>query len=210
MTLNSNKKKLELDSLHVFVPGQNTVEITISSLRMTGFDVMKLLKDQTLVTKNLTIDKSKIALLKSGTSKSLALPFDLKKIDIDNFQCTDLSVSYKDKGNECRFITDLGLNNVAIDPSLDINKTTLGSVDGNISGLHYSGNNYHNAEIKNIEIDSKKEWIQIHDINITPQLGKYEFGKKLGHQADWMQAYISKIDIVKPDFDKLLHQKLFA
>ena len=47
-------------------------------------------------------------------------------------------------------------------------------------------------------------------VNITPRLGKYEFGKKLGHQADWMQAYISKIDIVKPDFDKLLHQKLFA
>ena len=89
LTLNSNRKKLELDSLHVFVPGQNTAEITISSLRMTGFDVMKLLKDQTLVTKNLTIDKSKIALFKSESIKNPALPFDLKKIDIDNFQCTD-------------------------------------------------------------------------------------------------------------------------
>ena len=210
LIINSNRKIMELDSLYVSAPGQNPAEITIPSLRMTGLDVMKLLNEKILIVKNLTIDKSKIILFKNERSKTPALPFDLKKIDIDNLQCKDVSVSYKDKINECHFIADLSLNGADIDPSFDLNKTTFGSVVGNISGFHYSGDNYHNVEIKKIEFNSSKELVQVNDINITPRLGKYEFGKKLGHQADWMQAYISKVDIVKPDFDKLLRQKLFA
>jgi hypothetical protein len=102
------------------------------------------------------------------------------------------------------------LEELDIDSSQKTDGSHIGSVYGNISGLHYSGINYHTAEIRNIEIDSKKERIQINEVNIIPRLGKYEFQRKLGRQADWMQAHISRIEIRRPDFDRLLHQKLFA
>ena len=210
VTISSNKKILESDSLHVSAIGKDQNEITISALRMTGFDVMKLLDEKILVANTLTVDKGKVVVNKNGRSKIPTLPFDLRKIEIDNVQGKDLSVAYKDKLNECHFTADIGLNKADIDPSFDINKTKFGSVDGNVRGFHYSGNNYHDVELKSINISSSKKLMQITGINIKPRIGKYEFGKKLGHQADWMQADISKVDIIRPDFNKLLHQKLFA
>jgi len=210
VTISSNKKILESDSLHVSAIGKDQNEITISALRMTGFDVMKLLDEKILVANTLTVDKGKVVVNKNGRSKIPTLPFDLRKIEIDNVQGKDLSVAYKDKLNECHFTADIWLNKADIDPSFDINKTKFGSVDGNVRGFHYSGNNYHDVELKSINISSSKKLMQITGINIKPRIGKYEFGKKLGHQADWMQADISKVDIIRPDFNKLLHQKLFA
>ena len=206
LTINSSKKILESDS----AIGKDQNEITISALRMTGFDVMKLLDEKILVAKTLTVDKGKVVVDKNGRSKIPTLPFDLKKIEIDNVEGKDLSVAYKDKLNECHFTADIWLNKADIDPSFDINKTKFGSVHGNVRVFHYSGNNYHDVELKSINISSSKELIQITGINIKPRIGKYEFGKKLGHQADWMQAYISKVDVIRPDFDNLLRQKLFA
>ena len=210
LTINSSKKILESDSLHVSAIGKDQNEITISALRMTGFDVMKLLDEKILVAKTLTVDKGKVVVDKNGRSKIPTLPFDLKKIEIDNVEGKDLSVAYKDKLNECHFTADIVLNKADVDPSFNINKTKFGSVHGNVRVFHYSGNNYHDVELKSINISSSKELIQITGINIKPRIGKYEFGKKLGHQADWMQAYISKVDVIRPDFDNLLRQKLFA
>jgi hypothetical protein len=209
LTINSNKKMLELDSLHVSA-GQHQSEVTIPYLRMTGFDVMKLLNEKILAAKSLDIVKGKIVFVKNEKSKIQSPPFDLAKISIENVQSNDLSVLYRDKTNECRFIADIGLNQADIDPSLDMSKTKFGSVQSEITGFKYSGDNYRSVEIKNISVNSNKELVEVNDIDITPRIGKYEFGKRLGHQADWMQAYISKVNIIKPDFDKLLHQKLFA
>ena len=209
LTVNINLEIVELDSLGVAAPGYQN-DINIPSIRVKGFDVMKLLEEKTFIAKNIVITNSKIALVKNTSSKTMVLPFDLEKIYISNFQCKDLALSYKDKINECRFIADISLNDIDVDPSFELNKTKFGSVYGDISDFHYSGNNYQNVEIKKIKADSKIESVQVTGINIIPQIGKYEFGKKLGQQADWMQAYISKVDIVKPDFKKLAGQKLFA
>ncbi|HEV8507150.1 MAG TPA: hypothetical protein VGQ53_17185 [Chitinophagaceae bacterium] len=208
LTISSNKKILELDSLHVSGPDHN--EFTIESLRMKGFDVMQLLNERILAAKSLTIDRGRIAFFKNEEAKIPSPPFELKKIRIDNLQGKDLSVLYKDKTNEYRFIADVSLNEADIDPLFEMNKTKFGSVRGEISGFHFSGDNYRNVEIKKIDVNSTKELVEVNDINITPRIGKYEFGKRLGYQADWMQAYVSKVDIIKPDFHKLFDQKLFA
>ena len=208
--VNSLSKILELHSLHLISQGQKQNEITISSIRMTGFDVMRLLNEQILTTKKIIINESKIAVVQNEKFKLPPLPFELKKIHAGNVQCKMASVSYKDKINECSFKAAAELQDVDVDPSPDIHKFHAGSVLGNLSSVHYSGNNYHNVEIKNIEINSKKQLIQMEDINIIPRFGKYEFERKLGHQADRIQANISKIEIIKPDIDKLFNQKLFA
>ena len=210
LIVNSNSKTFETDSIRIISHNHQQGDITIPSLKMTGFDIMKLMNDRILIAKKLAIDKSKISISQNERSAGAAFPLTLKKIHIDDLHCNNSSVSYKDKTNEFHFIANIELKELDIDSSLKIDGSHIGSVYGNISGLHYSGINYHTAEIKNIEIDSKKEVIQINEVNITPRLGKYEFQRKLGHQADWMQAHISRIEIKRPDFDKLLHQKLFA
>jgi hypothetical protein len=210
LAINSSRKVLELDSLQIAAVGQKQNEITVASLQVTGFEFMKLLNEKTLIAKKLTINDSKIVLDKKDKSKTPALASDLKKIYIDDLQCENLSALYKDNTNECRFNADVRLNKADIDPSFDGNKTKFGSIHGEISAFHFAGSNYHDIDIKKIKFDSKKELVQINAINITPRIGKYEFGKKLGHQADWMQASISKVDIVNPDFERLLNQKLLA
>lgn len=209
LIVNSNSKTLETDSLRIISQDQQQ-DLMIPSLKMTGFDVIQLMNDKTLIAEKLVIDRSKISIVQKEKSKTTALPFTLKKIYIADVQCNTSSIAYKDQKNEFNFIANIELEEFDIDPSLKIDGSHFGSVHGNISGLHYSGNNYHTAEIKSIEIDSKKERIQINEVNIIPGLGKYEFQKKLGHQADWVQAHISRIEIRRPDFDQLLQQKLFA
>jgi hypothetical protein len=212
LIVNSNSKTLETDSLRIISQDQQQDDIMILSLKMTGFDVIQLMNDKILIAEKIVIDKCKISIAQNEKSKPTALPLPLtmKKIYIGDLQCNTSSVAYKDKKNEFNFVVNIELEEFDIDPSLKLDGSHFGYVHGNISGLHYSGNNYHTAEIKNIEIDSKKERIQINEVNIIPRLGKYEFQKKLGHQADWMQAHISRIEIRRPDFDKLLQQKLFA
>jgi hypothetical protein len=210
LAVNNSKGILELDSLYVSARKENQNEVAIPSLRMTGFDVMKLLNEKTLIAKNLIIDKAKISLLKNERSIIPTLPFAVQKIEINNLQCKDLSVVYKDKATECRFRADIALNDAGIDPSFNLNKAQFGSVRGEISGFHYSGNEYQSAEINKIKFDSKKELVQVNAVNITPRIGKYELGKKLGHQVDWMQAYISRVDIIKPDFQKAASRKIIC
>jgi len=209
LSLSSSEAELELDSLHIAATkGQN--EIAISSLQMTGFDIMRLLNQKIMSGKRLKIGKAKVCLFKNEKSKDPVMPIALKKIDIEKFQLRDLSVSYKAKMNECRFDVNTWSSGMHMDSSLDINHAKFGSIDGAITDLAYSGNNYQHVEIKKIDVSSSHEFVQLNDINITPRIGKYEFGRKLGHQADWVQANISKVNILKPDFDKLLHQKLIA
>ena len=210
LIVNSNSKTFETDSLHIISQDQQQGDIMIPSLKMTGVDIMKLMNDRILIAKKLAIDKSKISISQNERSAGAAFPLTLRKIHIDDLNCNASSVSYRDKTNEFNFIATIELKELDVDSSLKIDGSHIGSVYGNISGLQYSGINYHTAEIRNIEIDSKKELIKINEVNITPRLGKYEFQRKLGHQADWIQAHISRIEIRRPDFDKLLHQKLFA
>jgi hypothetical protein len=47
-------------------------------------------------------------------------------------------------------------------------------------------------------------------VQLVPQYSKLEFAKKLGHQADRIEATISQIEILKLNFGQLIHKKLLA
>jgi hypothetical protein len=206
LMMNSRKETLQIDSLHIDSPN----EVEIPSIIITGFNVADLFKGNTTVIKKIIIDEGKISV--SGNKKSLKaqlLPFDLKKIYVDAFQFNRVSISYKDKINECRFGASVHLNKIEI-KSLEKDGFHFGSVWCSLSDIHYSGNSYHNVEIKTIELDSKKEITQVDDLKIIPKFDKYEFARNLGHQADRVEANIPKIEITKLDVEKLFHEKLFA
>ena len=81
----------------------------------------------------------------------------------------------------------------------------------NLSELRYFNNNsHHTLAINKLDLDSEKEIIRINDLKLIPQYGKYEFGGKLGHQADRVEATIREIEIVKPDISRLFQERLVA
>ena len=209
LEINSSKRIAEVDSLQVS-SGQHYNQTKISNIKITGFNVAELMNKQIVNTEKIVIGNSKIAVNDNGKLKMQFLPFGLKNVYVNVFKCEDASVSYMDKKNKCSFNASVNLHELNINKSFDKEGIHFASLQGNISAVHYSDRSYHNTEIKNIELDSKKEIIQIEDLKIIPQLGKYAFGRRLGHQADWVNANVSKITIIKPDIEQLLDKKLFA
>ena len=53
-------KTFETDSIRIISQNQQQGDIMIPSLKMTGFDIMKLMNDRILIAKKLAIGKSKI------------------------------------------------------------------------------------------------------------------------------------------------------
>jgi len=68
----------------------------------------------------------------------------------------------------------------------------------------------YSLELKEAEFNEKQKRVEIKGLSLLPQSGKYEFGRKLGHQADRIEASVSTIEIINPDVEKLLQQKLIA
>lgn len=206
LVMDSRKGTLQIDSIHV---GPSNI-MTIPAISITGFDVKKLLNDRAFVMKRIKIDKGSIGVMvNEELLDAQMLPSGIKKIHLDSFQFNDVSVSYKDSIKECHFRANINLSDINI-KSFDKDGLQVGATQGHLSGIRYSGDNYHDIEIKTLELDSKKQIMQIDSLKIVPQLGKYEFGRKLGHQADRVEANISKIEIIKLQVEKLYRGKLYA
>jgi len=209
LAINSGKKILEMDYLHFISGKQKYNEVHISFIKITGFDVMKLFDEQILTAGNITLGESKFTISGNEKLKTGALPFNLKKIHADIFQCKTASVSYEDKKNKCNFNAAINIHKLNISDPFVKDDIHFASLRGSLSGIHYTGNS-HNIEIKNAELNSEKEMIEIENLKIIPRFGKYEFGRRLGRQADRVEASIPKIEILRPDMARLPAQKLIA
>ena len=206
LMINSRKETLQIDSFHFGSP--NKAEIP--SIKITGLNVTDLLKSDTAIIKEIKIGEGNIRILANEKSlKTKSLPFDLKKIRVGAFQLSNASILLQDKINKCWFKASVYLNKIEI-KCLRKGDLHFGSVSCSLSGIHYSGNSYHNVEIKRLELDSKKEIAEIYNLKVIPKFSKYEFARKLGHQADRVEAEIPRIDIIKPDLEKLFDKKMFA
>jgi len=85
------------------------------------------------------------------------------------------------------------------------------SIECNISNINYSiPNNYRRIHINELIADSKKALMKIDDLKIATEYSKFEFGKKLGHQADYIEATVPEIEISQLNYDQLLSKKLVA
>lgn len=85
------------------------------------------------------------------------------------------------------------------------------AIQCNLSDINYSLSNvYYRIHIKGLLADTRKELLRIDSIQLIPQYSKFEFDKKLGHQADRIEATIGQIEILKLNIGQLIHKKLFA
>jgi len=95
--------------------------------------------------------------------------------------------------------------------NFDNNDFHFDALQCNLSKIVYSiPDEYYTLHIKKLMIDSKKSISRIDSIAIIPRYGKFEFGEKMGHQADRLEATIAAIEISKLDAIKLFHKKLIA
>ena len=85
------------------------------------------------------------------------------------------------------------------------------AIQCNFSDMNYSlSNGYYRIHVKGLLADSRKELLRMDSVQLVPQYSKLEFAKKLGHQADRIEATISQIEILKLNFGQLIHKKLLA
>jgi hypothetical protein len=59
-------------------------------------------------------------------------------------------------------------------------------------------------------IDSRTELLQIDSLKINTQYTKFQLGRKLGHQTDYIEATIPHIKILKLNIMQLLYKRLIA
>jgi hypothetical protein len=205
LQLNSDSKSLAIDSLHVSKNGELS-RLRFGSVNISGFELSKILDERTLICKKIKIEDGSIV-MNDGDMK---LHSGLKKIQADVFEISNSFVNYQERGNTASFDANIELGQLSAGGSLDKKNFHFASVKATLSDIHYLGNNYQSARIKRIEIDSKKQYMRAVEINIIPTIGKYELGRRLGHQADWIAANISQVEVSRPDIEGLLHNKLLA
>lgn len=205
LRLNSTSKTLAINSLHLSKNGKQS-QVTFGSINISGIEISSLVNERVLICKKINVENGNIAATNDDT-KAYA---GLKKIHADGFALRNSFVTYQGNGNTISFNANIELGKLHLDESLDKKNIHFGSVEATLSDIHYSGNDYQTAQIKRIEIDSKKQYMRAVEINIIPKIGKYELGRRLGHQADWIAANISAVEVSRLDIEGLLYNKFLA
>lgn len=207
--VSSTNETIFIDSLELLSGRQDSIQAKIPSIRITGIKMRALLQDRVLAAQKILVEGGTISLY-NNTFGSETLPIKLKKIHADVFKLGNSFIQYQDKKNFCHFSAKIDLHDITAMHPFDKDDVHFATVQATLSGVRYLADKYQSTEIRKIEMDSKKERIIAQNINIIPRTGKYALGRKLGHQADWVAANISAIEIIKPDIEKLLYQKVFA
>jgi len=85
------------------------------------------------------------------------------------------------------------------------------AVECSISGINYSiPGSYYKLAVDRLLVDSKMALLRVADLKIGCTYSKYMLGKKLGHQADYLETTIPRIEISKLDVMEITHKKLIA
>jgi hypothetical protein len=91
------------------------------------------------------------------------------------------------------------------------NQFRLEAITCNFSDINYPlPDDLYTVQINRFVIDSRKEIMRMNSLKLIPRYGKLEFGRRLGRQADRVNATIAEIEILKLDVLQLIHKKLIA
>src|SRR5688572_19925526 len=201
---------IRIDSMRI-IPQKKGAEqawnAILPSIQIAGLDLMNLMQDK-FVAEEITIKKGGIKI--DGES---SLQFKLSEIPIsfavNKFHIEHFSVAYQDKIKKLNMLAAVKMDNAIINPSKD--SFNYKAFQCHISGFQFSSKQRrHDLKIQNILLNSNDEILRIHNLKIIPQYGKYEFGRKLGRQTDWVEASIPEIKVLKPDLTALLHKRIIA
>jgi hypothetical protein len=117
------------------------------------------------------------------------------------------SVKIYAEKNELAFLTAIKIS--AIDVLKGFNNNFI---DGKmtIDGIRINSLPNRSLHIKKLIADSRNTSLRIESLSIGTKYAKYEFGKKLGRQADYIEAEVPAIEVSHLNFKALLNKKLVA
>jgi hypothetical protein len=106
-------------------------------------------------------------------------------------------------------IDDVSLNDQSNSSSQ--NNFRFSALACNISDINYSIPNFnHTVEIKKLSLDSKKGFLKMDSLHITPEYPKAGFAENTQHQLNHLEASISTIEILKLDVMDLFNKEFIA
>lgn len=201
---------------------QNKHEIFFDKVIINGINIFKLIGGKNFSASALKFNKGKIILSKYLLNSNDNLPANLlasahisfKNISFGLIEIKDADVFEYDAKNQKSLLngnfslSDVQLNN--IDSSFSKNNINFSNVQTELNNITYDLPGYHSLRIKKISSNSKDSSLKIDSLKIIPQLGKIEFGNKLGHQADRISVEVSGIKAVHLDVKQLLNKKFLA
>ena len=187
-----------------------------------GIDFAKAILQDSLLVNKINLEGCDIKLDPSlpdkiRTSKEKMLPqFDIpfKNLSVNMFRISEANI-WLHSAQEERLL---------LKGNLTLHKATLNQTGShgnkefhfaaiacNLSDIQYPlpGGSYI-MHINKLMADSKAGTLRINSLKIVPRYNKYEFGKRLGHQRDWINNNIGDIEISKLNYTAMLAKKLQA
>ncbi len=190
-----NEEANQRDSGKIVSPllnlGQLPVEIRIDTFTV-AHSVIECgdLSDNEIKTANKFFDSAKLA-----------------NFSIDHFLIAESNIKLRSN------IGQFAINKIAVDSlTKSINKSlNYSAIECRLSDINFSiPHSYRTVHIKSVTADSKKTLLRIDNLAVATRYPKLEFGKKLGRQADYIEAVIPRVEISKLNFKQLLNKKLVA
>ncbi len=141
------------------------------------------------------------------SNKNIFDSINLKKFSINQFEIAETKVALSSNGEDQFNIEKFDISNLNKSKS-DFH---FDAIACGLSNIDYSiPNTYRTLHVNSLMIDSRKELLLMDSLRIATQYSKFEFGRKLGHQADFIETTTSRLEILKLNVMQLLYKRLVA
>jgi hypothetical protein len=193
-----------------------------SSVDVTGINFFKLISGKNFSASALRLNKGNIKLDRYLLSKNDTLPanaFTNVHLPFENISFGSVEIpganviEYDGKHEDSLFNGGLTLYNIQlnhIDSSFSKDSIHFSNIACELNDINYSLPGYHSVRIKKFSLSSRDSLLEINSLKIIPQLGKIQFGQKLGHQADRIDATVANIKVSGLDVMQLMRKKILA
>jgi len=217
---------VQLDSLYIsFDPElkqEHTHTIQSTSVTISDIHFFKLIMHKEFSAGLLSVNNADIKLDHDLLNKKFTLPDSIiKKIQlpfrnasIDNIKINDIKIAQQNNEKVSTICTgNVSFTDVYIlkmDSSFSKDSIHFSNVRCDLNDIKYSLQNYYSVQLKKFHVDGKDSVMELNELKLIPQLGKYEMGQKLGKQTDHIDASVNNIKISGLDVKQLMQKKFTA
>jgi hypothetical protein len=219
---------IRIDSLNIlFRPNSHFLKhqhlVHLQWVKLSGINLGALLRGKEFTAESLKLGPGQINLDQLLLDQNQPFPqamisrlnLSFQKMSVHRIESEKLSVSVDSaKQNLVKMEATLDLHAAEIDDiqdSISLKKMHLGSFKGELTDIRLSiSGTLHYLHINSFVFNSEKKTAYIKTLKIIPLCEKLDLGKRLGFQADFVEATIPEIEIVNPDWQGMLNEKIRA
>ena len=218
--LNTEHRFIWTDSIHfdTHLPTHN-LKARSPGIAIDQIDIPKLLENKIAIgrisTRNNFILLTQTDTIKIKSSSQVSkpkLPFDLQIDDI-NFLNTNFEYNKIEQPNHllANLNFDIELDSLLVKKGhlFDVAKHTTDARFRNYNFTFDLPDSLNRIEFDTLLVSSGKSQINISNLALKARYPKYEYGNKVGHQADWKDLLVEKIKVENMDFVELIENQTF-